>query len=73
MPQRRTLPLDNSHVNWRVSLTPSLPSLFPPQSRSGEKEEQWTTVEMEEATELTFALRYLNFFTKATPLAESVR
>jgi proliferating cell nuclear antigen len=32
-----------------------------------------TTVEMEEPVELTFALRYLNFFTKATPLSDKVR
>ena len=29
-------------------------------------------IEMQEPVQLTFALRYLNFFTKATPLSESV-
>lgn len=29
-------------------------------------------IEMEEPVELTFALRYLNFFTKATSLGNSV-
>ena len=29
-------------------------------------------IEMEEPVELTFALRYLNFFTKATPLSPTV-
>ncbi len=42
------------------------------QSTAGEKPEEHTTIEMEEATELTFALRYLNFFTKATPLSPTV-
>lgn len=30
------------------------------------------TIEMNEPVQLTFALRYLNFFTKATPLSASV-
>ena len=30
------------------------------------------TIEMQEAVTLTFALRYLNFFTKATPLSTQV-
>lgn len=30
------------------------------------------TIEMQEAVALTFALRYLNFFTKATPLSAQV-
>jgi len=39
---------------------------------SSEKEEDQVTIEMEEPVELTFALRYLNFFTKATPLGPRV-
>mmetsp|Transcript_22558 Transcript_22558/g.50905 ORF Transcript_22558/g.50905 Transcript_22558/m.50905 type:complete len:261 (+) Transcript_22558:51-833(+) len=35
---------------------------------SAEKEEDQVVVEMEEPCELTFAMRYLNFFTKATTL-----
>ncbi len=31
-----------------------------------------TTIEMEEPVELTFALRYLNYFTKASPLSDKV-
>lgn len=38
----------------------------------GDKESEGTTVEMEEPVELTFALRYLNFFTKASPLSDKV-
>jgi len=30
------------------------------------------TIDMEEPVELNFALRYLNFFTKATPLSKTV-
>ncbi len=39
---------------------------------AGEKEEENTTIELQDEVNLTFALRYLNFFTKATPLAETV-
>jgi proliferating cell nuclear antigen len=34
------------------------------QSAQGEKVDEHTIIEMEEPTELNFALRYLNFFTK---------
>lgn len=37
-----------------------------------EKEEDQVLIDMEEPVELTFALRYLNFFTKATSLGPSV-
>ena len=36
------------------------------------QEEESTTIELQDAVNLTFALRYLNFFTKATPLADQV-
>jgi proliferating cell nuclear antigen len=36
------------------------------------KEDEQVTIEMEEPVTLNFALRYLNFFTKATPLSGSV-
>uniref|UniRef100_UPI003590161F proliferating cell nuclear antigen n=1 Tax=Myxine glutinosa TaxID=7769 RepID=UPI003590161F len=36
------------------------------------KEEESVTIEMNEPVQLTFALRYLNFFTKATPLSQTV-
>mmetsp|Transcript_12788 Transcript_12788/g.18665 ORF Transcript_12788/g.18665 Transcript_12788/m.18665 type:complete len:258 (-) Transcript_12788:111-884(-) len=38
----------------------------------GEKEEDQVIIDMDEPVELTFALRYLNFFTKATGLGPSV-
>ena len=36
------------------------------------KEEEQVNIDMEEPVELNFALRYLNFFTKATPLSNTV-
>merc|ERR1711934_601108 len=38
------------------------------QTNSVDKEEEAVTIEMDEPVELNFALRYLGFFTKATPL-----
>jgi hypothetical protein len=38
-----------------------------------DKDEESTVIEMDEPTELTFALRYLNFFTRATGLSSQVR
>jgi proliferating cell nuclear antigen len=40
--------------------------------RSSDDDKDKVTINMEEPVELNFALRYLNFFTKATPLAENV-
>ena len=42
------------------------------QNSAHEKEEERVLIEMEEPVELTFALRYLNFFTKATSLGGTV-
>eukprot|EP00619_Florenciella_sp_RCC1007_P015161 CAMPEP_0205908826 /NCGR_PEP_ID=MMETSP1325-20131115/3474_1 /ASSEMBLY_ACC=CAM_ASM_000708 /TAXON_ID=236786 /ORGANISM="Florenciella sp., Strain RCC1007" /LENGTH=261 /DNA_ID=CAMNT_0053275067 /DNA_START=35 /DNA_END=820 /DNA_ORIENTATION=- len=39
---------------------------------SVEKEEEQVVIEMDEPCELTFAMRYLSFFTKATPLGPTV-
>ena len=41
------------------------------QNAAADKEQQ-TLVEIQEPVSLTFALRYLNFFTKATPMSEQV-
>ena len=40
--------------------------------RANESEKNSVHIEMEEPVELNFALRYLNFFTKATKLSETV-
>lgn len=42
------------------------------QSANVDKEEEAVVIEMQEPVTLTFALRYLNFFTKATPLSSQV-
>jgi proliferating cell nuclear antigen PCNA len=42
------------------------------QNNTAEKQEDRVLIEMEEPVELTFALRYLNFFTKATSLGPTV-
>jgi proliferating cell nuclear antigen len=39
---------------------------------ASDKDEENVVIDMEEPVELNFALRYLNFFTKATPLSKSV-
>jgi proliferating cell nuclear antigen len=36
------------------------------------QEEESTIIELEEPVTLTFAMRYLNLFTKATPLSSTV-
>lgn len=40
--------------------------------RSNDDEKEKVTISMEEPVELNFALRYLNFFTKATPIGQNV-
>ncbi|NXP04529.1 PCNA protein, partial [Thinocorus orbignyianus] len=42
------------------------------QTSNVDKEEEAVNIEMNEPVQLTFALRYLNFFTKATPLSPTV-
>merc|ERR1712106_589587 len=42
------------------------------QGANVDKEEESIIIDMQEAVNLTFALRYLNFFTKATPLSSQV-
>ncbi|XP_019876835.1 proliferating cell nuclear antigen [Aethina tumida] len=43
------------------------------QNNNFDKEEESVTIEMQEPVTLTFACRYLNFFTKATPLSNQVQ
>jgi len=43
-----------------------------PTENADAKENEKVTIEFSEAVSLTFALRYLGFFTKATPLSERV-
>ena len=39
---------------------------------TADKESEQVVIDLQEPVTLTFALRYLNFFTKATSLSESV-
>ena len=43
------------------------------QTTSAEKEEEQVTIDLKEPVALTFALRYLNNFAKATPLSTQVQ
>lgn len=42
------------------------------QHEAGDKPDDATLIDMQEPVEMTFALRYLNFFTKATALSPTV-
>lgn len=42
------------------------------QNSSADKEEEAVIIEMNQAVTLTFALRYLNYFTKASPISSQV-
>jgi len=46
--------------------------LLRPNGGNTDKEEEQVVIDMKEQVELTFALRYLNFFTKATSLSPTV-
>ena len=59
-------------VSFKVKGDLGTGSVSRKQSTAGEKPEEHTTVDVEEPTELTFALRYLTSFTKATPLSPVV-
>jgi len=50
----------------------SMPALLSRLRLLIQQEEEQVEIEMEEAVTLNFALRYLNFFTKATPLSNQV-
>jgi len=64
-------------IMWKFALMIRCPLLWLgniklAQSANVDKEEEAVTIEMQEPVVLTFALRYLNFFTKATPLSPQV-
>uniref|UniRef100_A0A670J5K6 DNA sliding clamp PCNA n=1 Tax=Podarcis muralis TaxID=64176 RepID=A0A670J5K6_PODMU len=65
---------DLSHIGDAVviSCAKDVEILKLSQTSDVDKEEESVTIEMNEAVQLTFALRYLNFFTKATPLSSTV-
>jgi proliferating cell nuclear antigen len=59
-------------VNFKVKGDLGSGHVMRKQSTTAEKQDEHTTIEMDEPTELTFALRYLQQFTKATPLSPFV-
>mmetsp|Transcript_38786 Transcript_38786/g.51108 ORF Transcript_38786/g.51108 Transcript_38786/m.51108 type:complete len:261 (+) Transcript_38786:123-905(+) len=63
---------DKDGVKFSVDGDLGAGSITLKQNASVDKEEEKVVINMEEPVELTFALRYLNSFTKATPLGPTV-
>ena len=59
-------------VRFSVSGTIGTGNILTRANAAAEKDEDKVIIDMEEPVELNFALRYLNFFTKATPLSPTV-
>jgi len=66
-----TIAANKEGVKFSVSGDMGTGNVTVRQNASCEKEQQ-TLIELQEPVSLTFALRYLNFFTKATPMSEQV-
>jgi len=60
-------------VKFSVSGDLGTGSVVCKQNASVDEEEDSVIIKVEEEMSLTFALRYLNFFAKATPLAKAVK
>ena len=67
-----TISVTKEGVKFTVSGDLGTGNMMRKQNTSSEKKEERTSIDMEEPVELTFALQYLNFFTKATPLSATV-
>ena len=67
-----TIACTKEGVRFTVSGTIGTGNILTRQNTSAEKESDRVVIDMEEPVELSFALRYLNFFTKATPLTNKV-
>jgi proliferating cell nuclear antigen len=67
-----TISVNKEGIRFSVSGTIGTGNVLIRQNAATEKEKDQVIVEMEEPVELNFALRYLNFFTKATDLSEQV-
>merc|ERR1712227_356591 len=64
---------DLSNIGESVQITVTKAGVtFSAQGAIVDKEEESIIIDMQEAVNLTFGLRYLNFFTKATPLSSQV-
>lgn len=59
-------------VKFSVSGDMGTGSIICKQNSSVDDEEDQVNIKLEDEVALTFALRYLNFFTKATPLSGQV-
>ena len=60
-------------VQFAVSGASGKGTISVKQNHKADKPDESTTIEMEEPVHLTFALRYLNYFTKATALNNRVQ
>lgn len=67
-----TIAVNKEGVRFSVSGAMGTGNILTRANAVGDKEEDHVVIDMEEPVELNFALRYLNFFTKATPLSGSV-
>jgi len=67
-----TISCTKEGVRFSVSGQIATANLLVRANSAPEKEEDQVVIAMEEPVELNFALRYLNFFTKATPLSKTV-
>merc|ERR1712135_121277 len=66
----KQMDLDGEHLG--IPETDYSANIKLPQTASVDKQEEAVVIEMQEKVTLTFALRYLNFFCKATPLCPQV-
>ena len=67
-----TIAVSKEGVRFSVAGDLGTGNIMRKQNTTADKEEERTTIDMEEPVELTFALQYLNNFTKATPLSATV-
>eukprot|EP01138_Halocafeteria_seosinensis_P016431 gb/GECG01016762.1/.p1 GENE.gb/GECG01016762.1/~~gb/GECG01016762.1/.p1 ORF type:complete len:261 (+),score=25.56 gb/GECG01016762.1/:1-783(+) len=68
-----TISCTKEGVTFSVSGDTGSGSVTRRQNTNADSADEKTVISMESPVSLTFALRYLNFFTKATPLGKSVR
>ena len=67
-----TIACTKEGVRFTVSGNIGTGNILTRTNASADKPEEQVVIDMEEPVELNFALRYLNFFTKATPLSKQV-
>lgn len=67
-----TISVNKEGVRFSVNGTIGSGNILLRANSAVEKDEDAVNIEMEEPVELNFALRYLNFFTKATSLSKTV-